>query len=102
MMSPEDPFAQLWGLAIRTASHAGFEFAPHCESLVREFVRDGVVRMGAQGVLDDPASLRKADRNLVRFVEGMITTARDMGSDVLHEGTFGGARNRFCPLWPFC
>lgn len=79
-----------------------FGIMSDCENYLNEFIEHGVKVLSSQGFLGNETELRKAESNLVRFVNAMKDEARNQKLAVLHEFTFMNAKARLCPLWPFC
>lgn len=91
---------RLWARALLRA--AEFGFAPDCENHVRKLIDDGVIRLAQQKSLNNAERLAEAEQNLELFIRFMIQEAKDKGMRELHEPTFYFAKNKLCPLWPFC
>lgn len=89
-------------VAQNTAKEFGFDFAPDCESLLHNMIRNGAQQMQNQKVAELEDKIREAENNLARFVTVMIKEAKKRGLPRLHEPTFHATFNELCPIWPFC
>jgi hypothetical protein len=75
---------------------------PGCEQHLRQFIRGAAVRADREGVRPDSPRILEAEHNLKKLLTEMTRQAGALGFDELHEPTFFNAKNKLCPLWPFC
>jgi hypothetical protein len=70
--------------------------------LTRDFLIDGATRAAREGKSDK--ELLPADSGVVRLAAELIAAAEKQPDGTLRigEGSFGTARGRLCPLYPFC
>ena len=112
MQASNQVFEAFWTTAQSKIAQDQFQLAPGCYSLLWDFLKnaaDAYASSAAHGNLQSELD------NVSRFVQAMIhesTAAVSLGQNlgapefenysVLHEWSFDGARNRFCPCFPFC
>ncbi len=81
---------------------ANYGFSSTCEQYIKQYIEQGIYELDSSGVLNDFDRINQAENNLDKFVDEMIEEAVARGDDQLGENTFYAAKNRLCPLWPFC
>lgn|SRR2546430_822626 len=101
-MNKADLFQDFLRTAETAAKNLHLSFGSDCLLLVEGFIKTGVDRLDADGLLDDYRSIARAETNLVAFVGAMAHEARQRNSSELREFSFGAATSSLCPLWPFC
>lgn len=84
----------------RFARYRAFTSVDSGQMLERMIV-NAAVRAVRERIGDD--RLREADRNILRFAEGMLGAGQSQpnGTIRLGESSFAAAF-KLCPLWPFC
>jgi hypothetical protein len=75
-------------------------------SMLKSFIRAGAERLSSEPHGEE--ARREADEAIRRFARAMVEAGERLqernedGSTRLGEGSFGEARSRICPLYPFC
>jgi hypothetical protein len=71
--------------------------------ILNAFLSGGAVK-SIQDRKTTPADVKKADEAIARFVNAMIAAAprQPDGSRVLDAAAYQAAREKTCPLYPFC
>jgi hypothetical protein len=91
-----------WNVTKQTALSYGYGIAPGCETHLQIFIEGGVKQIEVEQLRDHAQRVDEAETNLVDFVGGMVTVAKQLSMTELHEETFLRTKASFCPLWPFC
>jgi hypothetical protein len=106
--------ADLWRLAQATAGGRGFQFSSESASAVQDLILTGVRRLIQDRELENPAKVAETREALTRLIGKMVEVAIEQqrgrilkgteatSTRMLDENNFFGARNRFCPCYPFC
>lgn len=101
-MNKTDLFQDFLKTTETAAKNLNLSFGSDCLLLVEGFIKAGIDRLEAEGLLDDHRSIARAETNLVAFLGAMAHEARQRNSLELREFTFAAATSSLCPLWPFC
>ncbi len=94
---------QRFWTSVETAAK-GFQLGigTDCKVHLKNFISVGVNQLQTEGLLNNVQKCDIAETNLIAFVGGMAYEAKLQNLTELREFTFFGAKQRFCPLWPFC
>ena len=91
-----------WTTVKNTAKSFNLGIGQDCAVHLRGFVQAGISRLERDGFLNNTQKINEAEEHLIAFVGGMAYEAKSKGFVELREVTFFAAKQRFCPLWPFC
>ena len=92
----------LWAGAAASAFLRGYTFAPQCAEHVRDFIGGGLQNPDWHAQASNPFSVLDALSNVNALVTQMVVEAKALGLNQLQEITFFSAREKLCPLFPFC
>ncbi len=97
-----DDIAEVWiNAAVQYAGSRGYTFDPSCLSDLTAFLNGAATQLRAS---DEAATADAHLLSVMQLVQYMIDdlTEQSPGEKVLHEWTFGNAKLKLCPLFPFC
>jgi len=89
----------MWELVQNHLKKSGFQLAPGCENLLRQFVSNGESRLDKQMLL---GTSEQAETNLRTFLDEMMIGAERTKTNIISEVVFDSVRKKLGSVRPFC